>query len=72
MTVEIRTWSKDSTACDTLNKRARKARQNHSDPGHVPVAHPTKKVTRGRLRTASSLPRHHRKLTIKQLIRAMS
>ena len=68
MTGEIRTWARDGTACDTLNKRARKARQHRGDPGHVAMAHPTKRVTRGRLRTAYALIRGHRKFTIRQLI----
>jgi hypothetical protein len=71
MTAEIRTWSGDNTACDTLRKRERKSRQSRRGPGHIAAAHSTKKVTRGRMRVSHSLPRFHRKLTIKQLIKVM-
>jgi len=60
----------DSQICDTLWKKARKVRQKKRGPGHYPVAHPTKKVTRGRIKTSQGgLFPGHRKLSIKELIR---
>lgn len=68
MTGEIRTWV-GSQACDTLKKRHRKARQSRRGHGHIPVAYPTKKVTRDRMRAAGTLPVDHRRFTLRQLIK---
>ncbi|HEX9768478.1 MAG TPA: hypothetical protein VGA50_04805 [Kiloniellales bacterium] len=68
MTGEIRTWV-DNQACDTLMKRSRKARQKRRGTLGFAIAHPTKKVTRGRLKMAHALPRGHRRFSIRQLIR---
>ena len=51
-----------------LWKAARLARQIKRGPGHIAVAHPTKRVTRGRLRVGYNLLKNHRKFTLKQLI----
>lgn len=54
--------------CDSMKKRARIIRHERGLWGHIPAAHPTKKVTRGRLKTSHTLPKNHRKFTLKELI----
>lgn len=68
----IRPHWQNNRQCGTIWKLARLVRQEKRGHGHYPVAHPTKKVTRGRLRTSHMLPRNHRRYTIRQLIRRMS
>lgn len=58
--------------CDTIWKRARIKRHEKGKWGHIPAAHPTKKVTRGRMRASNTLPKNHRKFTLKQLISRVS
>jgi len=58
--------------CDTIWKRARIKRHEKGKWGSIPPAHPTKKVTRGRMRAAHTLPKNHRKYTIKQLIKMIA
>jgi len=58
--------------CDTIGKRARQWRHEKNKWGHYPASHPTKKVTRGRMRASKTLRLDHRKFTLKQLIAQVS